>query len=154
MTNVQAATCIDAAGGIFEADVCPGTPPVSPPADSPVSPPADSPVSPPADPPVSPIRDDADIVNFGEGVSLIDPTGNKTIPQIFQALLDILMVFAVPIILFFIIWAGFLYVTAAGNAEQIKKAHNALLYALIGGLLVLGANVLLAVISNTIKAFI
>lgn len=85
-------------------------------------------------------------------IVLSDPV-QKTIPQIFEAILDIIMVFAIPIIVFFIVWAGFLYVTATGNPEKIKKAHNALLYALIGGLIVLGANVILAVITNTINVF-
>jgi len=65
-------------------------------------------------------------------------------------LVDIILVFAIPFIVFFIIYAGFLYVTAQGNPEKIQKAHAALLYALIGGMLILGANVLLYVITNTI----
>lgn len=74
----------------------------------------------------------------------------STIPAFFQAIIDILLVFAIPFIVFFIIYAGFLYVSARGNAETIKKAHSALLYALIGGLLILGANVLLSVITGTV----
>ena len=64
------------------------------------------------------------------------------------------MVFAVPIILFFIVWAGFLYVTAQGKPDQISKANKALLYAVVGGLIVLGAKVLLEVITNTINAVV
>jgi hypothetical protein len=74
----------------------------------------------------------------------------STIPAFFSVLIDILLVFAIPFIVFFIIYAGFLYVTAQGNAEKIKTAHNALLYALIGGMLILGANVLLDIITNTV----
>ena len=47
----------------------------------------------------------------GGGVVLFDPI-DKSIEDIFLAILDIILVFAIPIILFFIIWAGFLYVTA------------------------------------------
>ncbi len=83
---------------------------------------------------------------------LLNPLDSSisTIPAFFQAIIDILIIFAIPFVVFFIIYAGFLYVTARGNAETIKRAHNALLYALIGGLLILGANVLLTVITGTV----
>lgn len=80
----------------------------------------------------------------------LDGSGINSIIGFFQAILDILLIFAVPIIVFFIIYAGFNYVTARGNAEKIKAAHNALLYALIGGVIVLGANVILDIIGNTV----
>ena len=82
-----------------------------------------------------------------------NPLGTTTINDIANAILDILMIFAVPIILFFIVWAGFLYVTAGGNQDRITKATKALMYAVIGGVIVLGAKVLLEVINNTISTF-
>ncbi|MFT5849806.1 MAG: hypothetical protein ACI9H6_000625 [Patiriisocius sp.] len=89
--------------------------------------------------------------SFSGSVELRDPLSNiSTIPEFFQAIIDILIIFAIPFVVFFIIYAGFLYVTARGNSETIKRAHNALLYALIGGLLILGANVLLTVITGTV----
>lgn len=90
--------------------------------------------------------------NPPNGAVLENPLSNITsIPEFFLAIIDILMIFAIPFIVFFIIYAGFLYVTARGNAETIKKAHNALLYALIGGLLILGARTLLTIIENTVS---
>jgi len=87
----------------------------------------------------------------GNTAVLKNPLSNiSSIPAFFLAIIDILMIFAVPFIVFFIIYAGFLYVTARGNAETIKKAHNALLYALIGGLLILGSRTLLTIIENTV----
>jgi hypothetical protein len=89
----------------------------------------------------------------GKSNSLFDPLGGKTIEGIFQAILDILMVFAIPIVVFFIVFAGFKYVTAQGNETKLAEATQALTYAVIGGLIVLGANVLLAIITNTIDVF-
>ncbi len=80
----------------------------------------------------------------------LDGGGITDIVGFFEAILEILMIFAVPIIVFFIIYAGFLYVTARGDTGKISQAHNALLYAIIGGLLVLGANVILAIVANTV----
>lgn len=49
-----------------------------------------------------------------------------------------------------IIWAGFLYVTAGGNTGQIDKAHKALLWAVIGAAILLGAWVISKAIGTTI----
>ncbi len=77
-----------------------------------------------------------------------------SIPELFQVLLDIVMVFAVPLIVFFIIYAGFMYVTARGNMETVQKAHRALLYALIGAIIIIGANVLVKIISGTVHSIL
>jgi len=89
----------------------------------------------------------------GTGVKLENPLGNKTLTQFLEEILKVIMVFAVPLIVFMIIYAGFLYVTAQGNESTVKKAHKTLLYAIIGGLLILGAQALLTVIQGTVDAF-
>ena len=86
-------------------------------------------------------------------ITIENPIEADNIQELFAAIIDILLVFAVPLIVFFIIYAGFMYVTARGNAEIIQKAHMALLYALIGGVLILGAKVLIDVISGTVDGF-
>jgi hypothetical protein len=91
-------------------------------------------------------------VTGGDPVSVVNPLEADNITQLFQDIIDILLVFAIPLIVFFIIYAGFLYVTARGNESTISKAHMALLYALIGGVLILGAKVLIEVISGTVDA--
>jgi len=84
-------------------------------------------------------------------IQLENPLKNITsITGFFVAIIEILIIFAVPFIVFFIIYAGFQYVVARGNPEAIKKAHAALLYALIGGLLILGSRTLLTIIENTV----
>lgn len=88
------------------------------------------------------------------GVSLTNPLGDVTLIGLFETILGVVMIFAVPLITFFIIYAGFKYVTARGNEQTISEAHKALLYALIGGLLILGANVLIDVIQGTVDSVI
>lgn len=85
-------------------------------------------------------------------VCIPNPLGDLTLMGLFQTILNVVMIFAVPLVVFFIIFAGFKYVTAQGNPDKISEANKALLYALIGGLLILGANVLIEVISGTVDA--
>lgn len=82
--------------------------------------------------------------------SYIVPTNfNDLITMILEALI----VLATPIVVLFIIYAGFLYVTARGNAEQVQKATQALTYAIIGGVLIIGAVAISTVIGNTVNSF-
>lgn len=91
-------------------------------------------------------------VEPSETIAFENPLGNTTLLGLFNSILDVLLIFAVPIIVFFIIYAGFQYVFARGDTNAIQNANRALLYSVIGGVLILGAKVLLAVISNTIAA--
>lgn len=85
--------------------------------------------------------------------ALENPLAYTSIIDVLNAILDILLIFALPIIIFFIVFAGFKYVTARGNPGEIQKANQALTYALIGGAIVLGARVIGGVISATISTF-
>jgi uncharacterized membrane protein len=69
------------------------------------------------------------------------------------AILNILIVIAVPIIVLFIIYAGFLYVTARGNVQQIETANRAIVYAIIGAIMAIGALAIAEIIKNTIGGF-
>ncbi|MCA9366225.1 hypothetical protein KC722_01460 [Candidatus Kaiserbacteria bacterium] len=90
----------------------------------------------------------------GGSVTLGNPLGQgTTLLGFFQSLLAAVMVLAVPIIVFFIILAGFKYVTARGNATKVGEAHMALLYAILGGVLILGAQALLVIIESTVNSF-
>lgn len=88
----------------------------------------------------------------GGSAQLENPLGSQTLIGFFNDILDVILVFAVPIIVFFIIFAGFKFVMARGKPEEIESAKKALLYAVIGGVLILGAKVLLVVIQGTIEA--
>lgn len=87
------------------------------------------------------------------GICLMNPLGDATIIGFFTSIVDVLLVFAIPLVVFYIMYAGFLYVTARGNPGQVQKAHNALLYAIIGGVLILAAHALLVIVQNTVSHF-
>ena len=85
--------------------------------------------------------------------SLNNPIAFTTIQDLLIALLNVVIVISIPIVVFFIIFAGFLYVTARGNPEQIRKAARALTYGIIGGVIIVGSVAILAIISDVVNQF-
>jgi hypothetical protein len=85
------------------------------------------------------------------GATLKNPLAFDSFGEFFIKLIDVLIIFAIPIIVLMIIYAGFLYVMARGSEEQVTKATRALTYAVLGGLLILGAELILKIIQGTVK---
>ena len=115
---------------------------VSPPSGNTVSPPTGNVISPPSG------------GGGGGGTgALTNPLKAKSITEFLFNVIEVLLIFAVPIIVFFIIYAGFLFVTARGDTSKISTAKSALTWAIIGGIIVLGAKIIIEVIKNTVAAF-
>lgn len=89
----------------------------------------------------------------GDKVGLINPLKAKSISEFLVAIVDVLLIFATPLIVIYIMYAGFKFVTAQGNPSEIESARTALLWAVVGGVIVLGAKLIIEVIDGTIKAF-
>lgn len=92
-------------------------------------------------------------VRTGDTGKLSNPLQSKSIEEFILKIIDVLLVFAIPIIMLYIMYAGYLFVTAQGDSGQITTARSALLWAVVGGVIVLGAKVIVEVIQGTIKAF-
>ncbi len=90
---------------------------------------------------------------LADPVALKNPLKVGSIEELLSAILGVVIVLATPIVVFFIIYAGFLYVTARGNTQQVQQATTALTYAIIGGLLILGSFALAEVIKNVVDSF-
>ncbi len=76
-----------------------------------------------------------------------------TIPKLLEAILNVITIIAVPIIVLFLILAGFQYVTARGNPEGIKSANRSLLYGIIGGVIIAGATAIRVIIQSVVGEF-
>lgn len=77
-----------------------------------------------------------------------------SIQGLIVSILNVFIIVATPIIVFFVIYSGFMYVTAKGNAEQIKKATTMLTYSIIGGLLIIGSVAMAEIVKAVIDEFI
>jgi|GEM_PF-2121921 len=84
---------------------------------------------------------------------LCNPLESDSIPAFLLKIIDVILVFALPLIIIYIMYAGFLLVTSQGNPSEIETARSALLWAVIGGVVILGARLIIEVIQGTIEAF-
>ena len=89
------------------------------------------------------------------GATIENPLGKngpQTVTGYINAIINILLKFAVPVVTLAIIYTGFLFVEARGVPEKITKAKKALTYTLIGAALLLGALVVATAIKATVNA--
>lgn len=85
-------------------------------------------------------------INFGD----MNPLKNiDNIWELIPAILDFVVKVGAAIVVFLVIYSGFLFVTAQGSDEKITKAKKYFFAVIIGALLILGAQVLSVVICNT-----
>ncbi len=96
---------------------------------------------------------DGDTSNQATSVKLKNPLKIGTVEGLLTSVLSVVVILALPLIVFFIIYSGFLYVTARGNAAQIEQATKSLTYAIIGGVLVIGAVAIAEIIKNLVSSF-
>lgn len=84
-------------------------------------------------------------------IKIENPFKSDTIEGLINTVLnDILIPIGGVVAVLMIMYAGFLFVTASGNEAQISKAKQALLYAVIGAAILLGAKVISDAILKTI----
>ncbi len=86
-------------------------------------------------------------------VELENPLRVNSLEDLIVAILNIFITLMIPIIVFFIILAGFKYVTAQGNPSQIEEATTMFTYVIIGGVLILAAVAIAEIIKNTVDSF-
>ncbi len=86
-------------------------------------------------------------------VTLKNPLAVTSLEELLVAILNIIIIIAIPIIVFFIIYSGFLYVTAKGNASQVEQATRSLTYAIVGGVLIIGAVAIAEIVQNLVGSF-
>jgi hypothetical protein len=80
--------------------------------------------------------------------------GIDSLDDLLNEMLKIVLMIGVPVVALFIIWSGFLFVSAQGNSEKLGKAKSTLMYSLIGAGIVLGASTLSEAIVGTITGII
>ena len=80
----------------------------------------------------------------------LESKGINSINGLIKVLLTGVLRIGIPIVALAIIYSGFLFVSARGNSEGIKKAKETLMYTLIGSAILLGSWAIAQLISNTV----
>ena len=76
--------------------------------------------------------------------------GITSIPQFLKTVLDICVKVGMPVSAFFLIWAGFLFLTAQGDPGKLTTARRAFTWAVIGTAVIFGAWLIAMAIQTTI----
>jgi hypothetical protein len=88
--------------------------------------------------------------NGGEGLK--NPLNNiDSLPDFLNAILHAVVQIGSIILVLALVYTGFLFVAAQGNQEKISAARSALMWTVIGGLILLGAEAIGLVIQATGK---
>ncbi len=93
--------------------------------------------------------------NNNQGVSsggLTNPLNADSIEALLKLILDVVIQLGSIVLIFALVYVGFLFVMAQGNEEKIRSARQALVWTVIGGLILLGAEAASLVISATVQA--
>lgn len=84
---------------------------------------------------------------------LINPLNSiNSFPEFLSAILDGVIQIGTIILIMMLVYIGFLFVVARGNAEKIQSARSALVWTVIGGLILLGAKSIQLVITGTVES--
>jgi len=81
---------------------------------------------------------------------IVNPINASTLDGLIKTILEGVLKIGIPIIALAIIYCGFLFVSARGNPESIKKAKESLIYTLIGAAILLGAWAIALLIKDTV----
>jgi len=76
--------------------------------------------------------------------------GITDISSLLLALVDLVFLIGVPIIVVFLIYSGFLFVTSGDNEAQVGKAKTTFMWTVIGALVLLGAKAIAMAVQSTI----
>mgnify|MGYP001560265415 CR=1 FL=1 len=83
---------------------------------------------------------------------LQNPLGVNSLTEFLVRVLRLVSAIAFPVLVLFLVYVGFLFVQAEGNADKLKTVRSYFFWAVVGGLLVLGAQALAYAIDETVKA--
>ncbi len=81
---------------------------------------------------------------------LENPTKVNTLQDFIKEILTIVVKIGIPVATIFIIWSGFLFLTAQGDETQLKKAKTSFVWAVVGTAVLLGSWLLATAIKSTI----
>ncbi len=85
------------------------------------------------------------------GTTLQNPIAEAHLYCFLHDILGAFILIVFPVIVLMLVYSGFLFVTAQGNSTQIADAKKWFFWVVVGGLIILGAQVLTWAIERTVN---
>jgi hypothetical protein len=89
--------------------------------------------------------------NMEVDLKTFNPIKAEDIMGLIRAIVDFILKIGAAVVIIFVIYAGFQFVTAQGNEDKISKAKTAFFWTIVGALIILGAYTLSGIICQTAK---
>jgi heme/copper-type cytochrome/quinol oxidase subunit 2 len=86
--------------------------------------------------------------NEGE---LCNPLAFTSLWDFLQGILQAIITIGFPIIVLFIVYIGFQFIQAQGNSDKLKEVKKSFFWAVVGALIILGAQALSFAIQATVE---
>lgn len=77
-------------------------------------------------------RIQADLPPAEEPTTIPNPLTAETFTELIDSIAGWIVIIAIPLATLGFLWAGFLFMTAGGNEERVKKAKNTLIWVAVG----------------------
>jgi hypothetical protein len=90
--------------------------------------------------------------NGGGGISLINPLKATNLQQFVADIISIVVRIGTIVVVLMLVYVGYLFATTSINPENKNKAREALLWTLVGALILLGAQAIAVGIQATVNA--
>lgn len=84
------------------------------------------------------------------GTVIQNPTSVNSISEFIQKVLEAMVRLGLVVVAFFILLAGFYYISARGNSSKLNEAHENFKYVVYGAILILGAWVIATIVGGTV----
>ncbi|MES2135011.1 MAG: TrbC/VirB2 family protein [Patescibacteria group bacterium] len=87
----------------------------------------------------------------GTAGGLCNPLGYDSLWTFLERILKLIVEIGFPVIVLYIVFIGFKFITASGKPEELAKVRSLFFWAIIGALVVLGAQALALAIQATVN---
>jgi len=91
-------------------------------------------------------------VSAQTGGHITNPIKDSSFAQFVNDILGVVIQIGYVVVVFFIVYSGFLFVSARGSEEKLTKAKTAFLWTCIGAAILLGAKVLENAVQTTVTS--
>ena len=82
-----------------------------------------------------------------------EPPGSRDLEKILLGIANFIGKLGIPVVAFFLILSGFMFVSAQGNKEKLKTARTMLIWTLVGTAIVVGAGPIAKMFINLAEKF-